>query len=90
MQLAQLLFCCTGGHRLVQFLGFGKNCAMRKWVLHSQFPLVQILLRINSTSMNFIPIALKFVLVEIVLVETLLVGDSCTIKEIDGKDPLLF
>ena len=29
----------------------------------------------NSTSTNFIPIALKFVLVEIVLVETVLVGD---------------
>ena len=34
-----------------------------QWVLHSQFPLVQILLHSNSTSTNFIPIALKFVLV---------------------------
>ena len=29
----------------------------------------------NSTSTNFIPIALKFVLVEFVLVKTVLVGD---------------
>ena len=29
----------------------------------------------NSTNTNFIPIALKFVLVEFILVETILVGD---------------
>ena len=40
-----------------------------------QFPLVQFLMHSNSTSTNFIPIALKFLLVEIVLVETVLVGD---------------
>jgi hypothetical protein len=44
-------------------------------VLYSQFPLVQILLHSNSTSRNFIPIAQKFVLVEFILVETVLVGD---------------
>ena len=68
----------TGGPRLVRFLGPGKNRTMRnsyQWVLHSQFPLVRILLHSNSTSMNFIPIALKFVLVEFVLLETVLVGD---------------
>ena len=57
---------------------FAKNCIMRnsyQWVLHSQFPLVQILLHYNSTITNFIPGALKFVLVEFVLVETVLVGD---------------
>ncbi len=43
--------------------------------VHSQFQLVRILLHSNPTSTNFIPIALKFVLVEIVLVETVLVGD---------------
>ena len=41
----------------------------------ANFPLGRILLHSNSTSTNFIPIALKFVLVEIVLVETVLVGD---------------
>ena len=46
-----------------------------QWVLHSQFLLVRILLHSNSTGTNFIPIALKFVLVEIVLVETVLVED---------------
>ena len=37
--------CSTGGPRLVQFLGFGKNRTMRNLyqrVLHSQFPLLQI------------------------------------------------
>ena len=64
---------CTGGPRLVRFLGFWKNRTTRNsyyLVLHSQFPLVRILLHSNPTSTNFIPIALKFVLVEIVLVET--------------------
>ena len=68
----------TGGPRLVRFLGFWKNRTKRNsyyLVLHSQFPLVRILLHSNPTSTNFIPIALKFVLVEIVLVETALVGD---------------
>ncbi len=68
----------TGGPRLVRFLGFWKNRTTRNsyyLVLHSQFPLVRILLHSNSTSTNFIPIALKFVLVEFVLVETVLVGD---------------
>ena len=52
-------------------------CKIRtiQWLLHSQFPLVRILLHSNSSSTNFIPMALKFVLVEIVLVETVLVGD---------------
>ena len=61
----------TGGPRLVRFLGFGKNRTIRnsyQWVLHSQFPLVRILLHSNSTSTNFIPIAKKIVLVETVLV----------------------
>ena len=61
----------TGGPHLVQFLGPGKNRAVQNsyyWVLHSQFPLVRILLHINST--DFILIVLKFV-----LVETVLVGD---------------
>ena len=36
----------TGGPCLVQFLGFGKNLTLQNlylWILHSQFPRVQIL-----------------------------------------------
>ena len=46
----------TGGPLLVRFLGPGKNHTMQnlyQWVLHSQFPLLQILLHSNSTCMNF-------------------------------------
>ena len=46
----------------------------------AKFPLVLILLHSNSTSTNFIPMAVKFVLVEIVLVETVLVGDLLQIE----------
>ena len=43
-------------YRLVRFLGPGKNHFMQNsyyWILHSQFPLVRILLHSISTNTNF-------------------------------------
>ena len=60
----QLQKICTGGPHLVRFFGILKKMYCAKFILHS-----------NSTSTNFIPMAMKFVQVEIILVETVLVGD---------------
>ena len=49
---------------LSTIFGILKKLYYAKFILHS-----------NSTSTNFIPMAMKFVQVEIVLVETVLVGD---------------
>ena len=45
----------TGGPRLARFLGTGKKIALCEicTIIHSQFPLVQILLYSNSTCTNF-------------------------------------
>ena len=47
----------TGGPCLVRFLGFGKNRTMQNsyyWVLHSQFPLVLILLHSDQVEIPLV------------------------------------
>ena len=71
----------TGGPRLVRILGPGKNRTSeirtsRYYIVNfHQYEFYYIGNARNSTSTNFIPIALKIVLVEFVQVETVLVGD---------------
>ena len=67
----------TGGLPLSMICGTWKKLYYAKFVLveyRLNSTSTNLLIR-NSTSMNFIPIALKFVLVEFILVETVLVGD---------------
>ena len=70
-------FGSTGGPRLVRILGPGKNrtCEIRTSGYYiANFHSYEFYYS-NSTSMNFIPIAPKFVLVEFVLVEIVLGGE---------------
>ena len=82
--------CSVGGHKLtiLQIQGSPLSMIFGTWkkLYYAKFVLVEYVVhRLNSTSTNllitnststtFIPIALKFILVEFLLVETVQVGD---------------
>ena len=78
-------------HSKVAGLNWTLTILYRGSLLSTNFGTWEKLYQWNSTSTNFIPIALKFVLVEFVLVETVLLGDPLYIicYEISGPSCII-